>query len=345
MIIDLRSDTVTKPSPAMRRAMAEAEVGDDVYGEDPTVKELEEMAAGIMGKEAALFVASGTMGNLVALLTHCEPGQEVYLDEEAHIYYYEVGGMSALGGLIPRLISSEKGLYHPEALEEAWRPENIHFPNPGLLCLENTHNRAGGRVVTPECMHEAVTWAKRKGMPVHLDGARIFNAAFALDMDVADLVKEMDSVMFCLSKGLGAPAGSLLVGSRDWIAEARKWRKMVGGGMRQAGVLAAAGLVALKERARLKEDHRLAETLAKDLAAIEGLKVNLDQVETNIFMVDLELPGTDAYRFVSLLKEAGVLVNAVAPGRLRFVTHKDIGEKEIAQAVKIVENVVEGVSN
>ncbi len=335
-MIDLRSDTVTKPSQEMRQAMAEAVVGDDVYEEDPTVKELEQLAAGLLGKEAALFVSSGTMGNLVALLTHCRSGQEVLLDKEAHIYFYEVGGMSALGGLIPRLVSSERGLYHPQSLDEALRPKNIHFPGPGLLCLENTHNRAGGAVVSLKRMQEAADWARERDLPIHLDGARIFNAALAMGVAAAEIASEMDSVMFCLSKGLGAPAGSLLVSTAEWIEKARKWRKMVGGGMRQVGVLAAAGLVALKGRERLAEDHRRAKMLARGLAKIDGINVELDKVQTNIFMADLKLPGIDAYQFVQKLAGEGVLVNAVSPRRIRFVTHWGIDDSMVEQAVESV---------
>ncbi|WP_366922575.1 low-specificity L-threonine aldolase [Metallumcola ferriviriculae] len=340
MLIDLRSDTVTKPSQEMRQAMADAVVGDDVYQEDPTVKELEQLAAGILGKESALFVPSGTMGNLVAILTHCKSGDEVFLDEESHIYFYEVGGMAALGGLIPRLISNKRGIYHPKSLEDAWRPANIHFPNPGLLCLENTHNRGGGAVVPVERMKEAVEWARKKGLPVHLDGARIFNAALALGVDASVIAEEVDSVQFCLSKGLGAPVGSILAGSEEWINRARKWRKMVGGGLRQSGVLAAAGLVALKGRNRLAEDHQRAKDMARAINDIAGLTVEIDKVLTNIFMVDIDYPGGDADDLVEQLAEAGVLVNAVTKKRLRFVTHWDIDDISAQRAVGIVAEVV-----
>lgn len=342
MKIDLRSDTVTKPSQAMRRAMAEAVVGDDVYQEDPTVVELERLAADILGKDAALFVPSGTMGNLVALLTHCQSGQEVLLDEEAHIYFYEVGGMSSLAGLIPRLISSKRGLYHPQSLEEAWRPDNIHFPTPGLLCLENTHNRSGGAVVSIERMKDAAEWARGKGLPVHLDGARIFNAALALNVSPAEIAGQVDSVMFCLSKGLAAPAGSMIVGTEEWIADARKYRKMVGGGMRQVGVLAAAGLVALKGRDRLIEDHQRARKLAEQLAEIKGVSVNLEEVRTNIFMADL-VAAVDADQFVQQLAEAGVLVNAVSSRRMRFVTNWNVNDAMIEQTAEVVKQVVGAV--
>ncbi len=340
MAIDLRSDTVTSPTAAMRQAMANAAVGDDVYEEDPTVKELERLGARLTGKESGLFVSSGTMGNLVAVLTHCQSGQEIYLDKESHIYFYEAGGMSALGGFIPRLVDSGSDLYNPVALEAAWRPENIHFPTPGLLCLENTHNRSGGKVIGVDRMKEAALWARNKGLPVHLDGARIFNAAYAMNLEVKELTTEVDTAMFCLSKGLGAPVGSLLVGSEEWIAKARKWRKMVGGGLRQVGVLAAAGLVALEQREQLLEDHKLAKLLAKGLTNIKGISVDLSAVDTNIFMADLEDERQDAYKFAASLAEAGLLANAVTSSRMRFVTHYDVNEEQIDEAINIAEKVI-----
>ncbi|HHY38241.1 MAG TPA: low specificity L-threonine aldolase, partial [Clostridia bacterium] len=254
-MIDLRSDTVTRPTPEMRRAMAEAEVGDDVYGEDPSVRQLEEIAAETMGKEAALFVASGTMGNQVALMAHTRRQDEVLLEAESHIFFYEAGGMAVLSGLMPFPIRTEDGILRPTDLERALRPSDIHFPKPSLVCLENTHNRHGGRVAGVEEIKKTCDFAHAHGLKVHLDGARIFNAAVALGVNVKSLVKDVDSVMFCLSKGLCAPVGSMLAGTRDFIEEARRCRKLLGGGMRQAGVLAAAGIVALKTMVdRLAED-------------------------------------------------------------------------------------------
>lgn len=332
--IDLRSDTVTVPTEEMRRAMAAAEVGDDVYGEDPTVRKLEELAAEKMGKEAGLFVVSGTMGNLVAVMTHCKRGDEVILEKDSHIYYYEVGGISAVAGAIPRLVTGNKGIINPEALEEALRLPNIHFPPTTLLCLENTHNRAGGTVTPVARMRELCAIAHRRGLKVHLDGARIFNAAIALGISVAEIASDCDSVMFCLSKGLGAPVGSVLVGRKDWIEAARKNRKMVGGGMRQAGVLAAAGIVALEKMVdRLAEDHENARRLATALAEIPGFRVDLETVQTNIVGVDVSGTGLGAPQVVEALRKRGVKCNAHGPARVRFVTHKDVTAADIEEAV------------
>lgn len=274
-LVDLRSDTVTKPSPEMRRAMAEAEVGDDVYGEDPTVRELEETGAALVGQEAGLFVPSGTMGNQVAVLTHTRRGDEVFLEAESHIYYYEVGDIAALAGAQPRPIPGSRGRFTAADLRAAVREPNIHYPNPRLVCLENTHNRAGGAVWRPEEVDAVVEAAHELGLAIHLDGARLFNAAVALGLPAARLARGVDSVMFCLSKGLGAPVGSLLCGPAEWIERARKERKRLGGGMRQAGILAAAGLWALRHNVeRLAEDHANARWLAEQLAQIRGLRVD-----------------------------------------------------------------------
>jgi threonine aldolase len=341
-LIDLRSDTVTQPTPEMREAMARAEVGDDVYGEDPTVNALEELAARRVGKEAALFVPSGTMGNLVAVLTHTHKGDEVLLEAESHIYYYEVGGLSAVAGTIPRPIPGEHGWISPEHLEAQVRPRDIHFPPPRLLCLENTHNRAGGRVFTPEQISRTCAVARRYGLKVHLDGARIFNAAVALGVDAAELTRDVDSVMFCLSKGLSAPVGSILAGDREFITRARKARKMLGGGMRQAGVIAACGIVALERMIpRLAEDHRRARMLAMGLANIPGLSVDLEGVQTNIVLVDLEAPNGDAREVVQRLRSRGVLANAVGKRTIRLVTHRHITDEDVAEAVEAFSQAME----
>ncbi|MCL6581711.1 MAG: low specificity L-threonine aldolase [Firmicutes bacterium] len=337
MRIDLRSDTVTTPTPEMRRAMAAAEVGDDVYGEDPTVRRLEEKAAELLGKEAGLYVPSGTMGNLVAVMTHTSRGSEIILEAESHIYYYEVGGLAVVAQTLPRLIAGRRGCFGPEDLAAALRTPNIHFPTPALVCLENTHNRAGGAVWPPGLFDAVARAAHAAGLAVHLDGARIFNAAVRLGRPAAELVREADSVMFCLSKGLAAPVGSVLVGTRDFIARARKNRKIVGGGLRQAGVLAAAGLVALETMIdRLAEDHANARRLAEGLVGIPGLGVDLDGVETNMVMCSVEGLGVAAPDFARRLASKGVLVNAVDPRRLRFVTHKDVGRADIDRALVLV---------
>ncbi|MBE3590336.1 MAG: low-specificity L-threonine aldolase [Firmicutes bacterium] len=339
--IDLRSDTVTTPTEEMRRAMAAAEVGDDVYGEDPTVLRLEEAAAERMGKEAALFVPSGTMGNLVAVLTHTTRGDEILLEAESHIYDYEVGGLSAVAGAVPRLIEGRRGKFGPDDVRAAVRAPNIHFPRPSLLCIENTHNRAGGTVWTPEEVRAVARAAQDLGLRVHMDGARIFNAAVALGCSAAELAAPVDSVMFCISKGLGAPVGSLLCGSREFILAARKNRKMVGGGMRQAGVIAAAGLVALDTMVeRLAEDHENARRLAEGLSSIPGFRVEPEAVQTNMVMADVTGTGRDAPTVVAMLADEGVLANAMDSRVVRFVTHKDVSAADIDAALAAIGRAV-----
>jgi threonine aldolase len=317
--------------------MAAAEVGDDVYGEDPTVRRLEETAAALLGKEAGLYVPSGTMGNLVAVMTHTRRGSEVILEAEAHIYYYEAGGMAVCAQVLPRTLAGLHGLLTPEDVLAAVRAPNLHFPPPALLCLENTHNRAGG-TVWPEAQFNAVAQTGRQaGLAVHLDGARIFNAAACLGRPAAELVREADSVMFCLSKGLAAPVGSVLVGREDWIALARRNRKIVGGAMRQAGVIAAAGLVALETMIdRLAEDHANARTLAEGLAEVEGITVDLDLVQTNMVMADVSGLRLSASAFAGMCASRGVLANAVDVRRVRLVTHKDVTAEDVARAMEIL---------
>jgi len=338
--IDLRSDTVTHPTPAMREAMYRAEVGDDVFGEDPTVRRLEEMAAERMGKEAALFVASGTMGNLVALLTHCGRGDEVILGDRSHTFVYEQGGMAALGGITPRPISNQPdGTLRLEDIRAAIRSENVHYPRTRLVCLENTHNLCDGAPLTAEYTAAVARLAHSHGLRVHLDGARIFNAAAALNCDVRDLVREVDSVMFCLSKGLCAPVGSVLCGSADFIYEARRARKVVGGGMRQAGVLAAAGIVALEQMTgRLAEDHARARRLAEGLAQIPGVQVG--PVYTNIFYFWLDGVPMAPQEFLHRLREQGVLVLGREDGRFRAVTHYWITDEDIEATLRAVRAVL-----
>ena len=337
MRIDLRSDTVTTPTPEMRKAMAAAEVGDDVYGEDPTVRKLEEKGATLLGKEDGLYVPSGTMGNLVAIMTHTARGNEIILEAESHIYYYEVGGLAVVAQVLPRLIAGRRGAFGPETLRATLRAPNIHFPIPALLCLENTHNRAGGAVWPPAEFEATAQAAHKAGLAVHLDGARIFNAAVFLSCTASELAREVDSVMFCLSKGLSAPVGSVLVGRKDFIARARKNRKVLGGGLRQAGVIAAAGLVALETMVdRLAEDHANAQTLATGLANTAGLRVDLEGVQTNMVMCFVDGLGVPAPEFARRLGEKGVLTNAVDAKKVRFVTHKDVSGADIGQALSVI---------
>lgn len=344
-VIDLRSDTVTKPTAEMRKAMAAAEVGDDVYGEDPTVRKLEQIAAEKIGKEAALFVPSGTMGNQVAAMTHLQRGEEVIVEAESHIFYYEVGGLALLAGAQARTIPGRKGFMEPELITAAIRPDDLHFPRTGLLCLGNTHNRAGGAVLTAEQTRLMAKAAQEQGIPVHLDGARIFNAAIALGTDVRVLTAPVDSVMFCLSKGLGAPVGSILAGTNEFIRKARKNRKVLGGGLRQAGILAAAGIVALEQMVdRLAEDHAHARFLAEELANIPGLTIDPAAFPTNILICSVAKLGISAARFSALLAQHGVLANPVSATELRFVTHKDVTKAQIKTAISIVNQIVKAIN-
>jgi len=335
--VDLRSDTVTRPTPEMREAMARAQVGDDVYGEDPTVKRLEEAAAELAGKEAALFVPSGTMGNQVAVLSHTARGNEIIVDSEAHIYYYEVGAPAVLSAVQVRPVAGLHGSSEALSLfKSAVRDQDIHFPQTSLLCLENTHNRMGGTVTGTDVMQGLYGAARECGVAVHLDGARIGNAAVALGCQINALTRWCDSVMFCLSKGLGAPVGSMLAGSGDLIARARKYRKMLGGGMRQAGILAAAGLVALSSVGRLAEDHANARLLAEKLALIPGIKIDLDRVQTNIVVADVSDTGMTAGEYVGVLRKQGVLVVPFGPSLVRFVTHRDVSREDVEYAAEMI---------
>jgi len=339
--IDLRSDTVTLPTDEMREAMNNAEVGDDVYQEDPTINRLEELAAKKLGKEAALFVPSGTMGNLIAVLTHCQRGDEVILEMDSHIYYYEVGGMSAVAGVIPRLIAGDKGILDPQDIKRALREENLHYPKTTLICVENTHNRAGGTIIPPEIIEEICQLGHERNIQVHLDGARIFNAAVALNIEPVLLTKNVDSVMFCLSKGLSAPVGSILAGSKEFIQRARKNRKMLGGGMRQAGILAAAGIIAIENMVeRLGEDHKNARILGEGLADIGGIKVDLKTIQTNMVYFDLNKSGMDTYQFLPKLAEYNILGSPQPPTKVRLVTHYGINEDDIYATIKAIKEIV-----
>jgi threonine aldolase len=333
-IVDLRSDTVTRPTPAMRRAMAEAEVGDDVYGEDPTVNRLQERAAEIFGRAAALFVPSGTMGNQAAIKVHTESGQEVICEERAHIFNYEMAAMAAFSGCLARPIRAEDGILTWDRIAPEVRARSEHRARTGLITLENTSNLAGGSVYPAAVADEICDRARQAGLPVHLDGARIFNAAVALGRPVAELTRKFDSIMFCLSKALGAPVGSMLVGSREFIAEARLVRKRLGGGMRQAGVLAAAALVALQETPpRLAIDHENARFLAAALAELPGLRIDPRKVVTNILFCDVAETGLTAAEISRRLAEQGVRVSAFTATTLRLVTHYDVDRAACERAV------------
>lgn len=341
--VDLRSDTVTKPTPEMRRAMFEAEVGDDVYGEDPTINRLEQRAAEIFGREAAIFVPTGSMGNQIAIKVHTRPGQEIICEERGHIFNYEMATLASFSGCLVRPIAAEGGILHWEQVKKKIAGKTYYLAQTGLVSLENTHNMAGGTVYPTEVAEEICERVHERGIPVHLDGARIFNAAVALGKPVAEITKKFDSVMFCLSKGLGAPVGSMLVGSRGFIDQARKYRKALGGGMRQAGILAAAGLIALEKMpARLHEDHANAKYLAAELAKLPGLKVDAASVQTNILIVDISATGLDANEFIRRLAEKGLLIGSVNDEIVRFVTHMDADRAACERAVEIVNSVLRG---
>lgn len=343
-VIDLRSDTVTKPTPAMRAAMAAAAVGDDVYGEDPTVNLLEQRVAALLAKEAALFVPSGTMGNLVSVLSHCQRGDEMIVGDQAHVFIYEQGGAAAVGGVQPRTVPNlPDGSLDLDLVEECIRSENDHFPVTRLLALENTHNRCGGRVLHPAYVDQAGTLARRHNLRLHIDGARLWNAAVALQIPPARLVEAADSVSVCFSKGLAAPVGSAVAGSADFIRRARRMRKQVGGGMRQAGILAAACLVALDEMVdRLAEDHANARLLARGLAALDGLALDADAVETNILYFDVVRPGLSAAQLSAAYKQRGVLINPTAAQRLRAVTNYHVTAADIEETVAITAAIISG---
>ncbi len=336
--IDLRSDTVTKPSPAMRRAMFEAEVGDDVYGEDPTINRLEKRAAEVFGREDALFVPSGTMGNQIAIKLHTHHGEEIICGERAHIFEYEMAMMAHFSGVVPRTVSAQDGVLTWKLVEPKLKSKSYHGAKTGLISVENTHNMAGGAVTPPGIFDELCDRAHAMGLPVHLDGARVFNASVALGIPVARLTAKADTVMFCLSKGLGAPVGSLLVGSAELMDRARIYRKALGGGMRQAGILAAAGLIALEQGPqKLAEDHANAKFLAEGLARVGGIKIDPAKVQTNILMCEVSGTGMTSYELSQELAKRNVLASGFGPQFLRFVTHLDVSREQCAQAVKIVE--------
>ncbi len=338
--VDLRSDTITQPTRSMRQAMADAEVGDDVFGEDPTVNRLEEMAAERLGKEAALFVVSGTMANLVCQLTHCTRGDEMILGDQSHIFWYEQGGSAAMGGIHSRPVPNQPdGRLLLDDMEAAIRPENIHFPRTRLIALENTHNRCNGNPLDGEYMARVGELARRYGLNIHVDGARIFNAAVTLGVEPRALVKPADSVAFCLSKGLAAPVGSLVCGTRDFITQARRVRKVLGGGMRQAGIIAAAGIISLTEMTdRLADDHANARKLAEGLADRKGISIDPEDVKTNIVFFEVTREGMTAEELAGQLDKEGVRVLALGPTRLRAVTHYQVTSRDIDHALRVFEN-------
>ncbi|WP_409250902.1 low-specificity L-threonine aldolase [Bacillus sp. SCS-153A] len=339
-MIDLRSDTVTKPTKEMREAALNAAVGDDVYGEDPSVIELEQTAAELLGKEAALFVTSGTQGNQIAVLTHCAPGNEVILEAESHIFYYESGAISAFAGVQPRTIKGNRGAMDPAEVEAAIREDDQHFPETGLICLENTHNRAGGAIVSAANMKAIYSIAHKHNIPVHVDGARLFNASAAEGVPLTHFTQYSDTVQVCLSKGLGAPVGSIIAGSKDFIKKARKWRKRLGGGLRQAGIIAAPGLYALNNmRERLAVDHDNAKLLAEGLNSLDKLKI-ANSVDTNIVVADVTGLGVTSAQFTEKLKEEGVLAVTFGPSLVRFTTHFDVSREDIDRAISVVHKIV-----
>jgi len=334
-IVDLRSDTVTQPTEAMRAAMAAAPVGDDVYGEDPTVNRLQEMAAARLGMEAALFVPSGTMGNTCALLAHTQAGDEVVFEAQAHMHLWECGNYASIAGLAVRTVAGQHGVIGPAELEAVLRPANVHFPPTRLVCIENTHNNHGGAAWTPAQVAALAAAARRHGLRVHMDGARLFNAAVAAGADVQAYARHVDSVMFCVSKGLSAPVGSLLCGTQAFIERAVRARKRLGGGMRQAGVLAAAGIVALEQMVeRLAEDHARARALAVGLEALGGFRAPLPPLATNIVIVEVAARGWTAPELVAAWRAAGILCNPRPPSRVRLVTHRHITDADVAYVLE-----------
>lgn len=338
-LVDLRSDTVTRPTEAMFEAMHAAPLGDDVLGDDPTVMRLEELAAEVTGKEEALFVPSGTMGNQIALACHCERGDAIIVEQEAHILYYEVGAAAAVAGVVSWTLPSTLGVIDPDQVEQHVLRQDLHTPGTTLLCVENTHNRAGGTIVPEETMARYRVIANNHGLKIHLDGARIFNAAVALGTTVEEITQHVDSVSFCLSKGLRSPVGSLLCGPAAFIDKARRWRKRLGGGMRQAGILAACGVVSLTRMVdRLAEDHQRARKLAEAIGQFRGIRVNLDSVQTNMVLAEFDHP---AALWQEELRDRGVLALAPARNRLRFVLHADIDDEKLTHAVKAIREIAE----
>lgn len=344
-VIDLRSDTVTLPTDKMREAMYHAEVGDSMRGEDPTVNRLEALAAEIMGKEAALFVTSGTQGNLVSLMAHTHHGDEIILEADSHCYYYEVGGFASIAGLSPRFIKGHYGVMDSEEIERAIRPSSPFYPTPRLFVIENTHNRGGGNAIRIDAMANMSDIARRYGLSIHLDGARIFNAAIALGVKARDIAQFADSVQFCLTKGLSAPVGSLIAGPWEFIQRAAKIRKSLGGDLRQSGVLAAAGIIAMEDMVdRLAEDHQNAALLADGLRDLPNLVVDNPPNPTNMVFIETERIGMSAADFVARLRDQDLLAVVYSPYRIRMVTHRHIDAQAVARAIEGVQKVIEEVT-
>jgi threonine aldolase len=342
-MIDLRSDTVTKPTPAMRKAMMEADVGDDVYGEDPTVNRLEQRAAEVTGKEAALFVPTGTMGNTIAVKIHTEHGQEVICDARSHLLNYELAMMAWFSGCVARAIPAEDGILSWNQIEGEIRPLGPHWAPTGLIEIENTHNMAGGTLYSPSAIREICAGAHERGLKVHMDGARVFNASVATGVPVSDLVSATDTVMFCLSKGLGAPVGSLLAGTAEAMARGRLYRKRLGGGMRQAGVLAAAGLIALEQTPnRLAVDHANAKFLAEGLGRMRGIQADASKVVTNIVIFNVAATGLSSAEISARLKRLGVLMNGINDREMRAVTHYDVDRAGCEKALLMMAEALSG---
>jgi threonine aldolase len=340
-LIDLRSDTVTRPTPAMRKAMAEAEVGDDVFGEDPTVNTLQEKVASLLGKEAALFVPSGTMANQLSIKSHTQPGDEVIIEASSHPYNFEGGAGAALSGIQFQCLKGVRGILDASQIEEAIRPADHHFPITKLVCLENTHNRGGGSIYPLEKMAEIYRLAKSKGLLLHLDGARLWNASVATGIKPREYAQWADSVSVCLSKGLGAPIGSLAAGSKSFIDRVHRFRKMFGGGMRQAGIIAAAGIYALDHHLeRLKEDHRNAKRLAVGLKEFKGISIDPKHVETNIVIFDVTNTGMTGAQVAEAMKKQGVLIHAFGKTQIRLVTHLDVSSEDIEISLKAFKKVL-----
>ena len=342
-IIDFRSDTVTLPTGKMLEAIRHAELGDDVFREDSTVNRLEKLAAERMGKEAALLVTSGTQANLISLMSNTKRGSLIILEAESHIYWYEVGGISMIAGLLPWPVKSPWGALNPQDVEAAIQPKNIHFAEPAVICIENTHNRHGGTIISPEQIKALNEVAHSHGLKLYMDGARIFNAAIGLKVDVKEFTKHVDNLMFCLSKSLCCPIGSMLVGTCEFIEKARKLRKVLGGGMRQAGIIAAPGIVALEKMiSRLEEDHRNARYLAKGINETSRIQIDLSRVQTNIVCFEVGDLNLSAELFVSKLKENGILALTLGNKKVRMVTHKGIEEEHVKKAIAVIEKITKG---
>jgi len=339
-IIDLRSDTVTLPTREMLEAIRQAELGDDVFEEDPTVNRLEDLAAKKMDKQSALLVTSGTQANLISLMANTNHGEQVILEAQSHIYWYEVGGISSIAGLFPKIVKSQAGAPKPEAIQAAITPKDIHFPKSSLICLENTHNRHGGTVITPKQIQSISKIAKTNKLKLYMDGARIFNATVALEVDVKQLTKHVDNLMFCLSKSLSCPIGSIIVGSEEFISKARKIRKVLGGGMRQAGIIAAPGIIALETMVdRLKDDHNNAKHLAKQISTIPGISIDQNLVQTNIVMFSITNLGISDEKFVNKLEKENILALTLGKNKVRMVTHRGIKKEHIEKTVNIIANI------